>query len=904
MADPKQIIAVCTTRIQLQDRILFLEGLYARIDKDRYKIIVFNSPSYFRTNSPSDMGAKSVYDIINYDKIDYLLIDKMHFKSEDIFNEIVRRAKENHVPVIALNAEIEGCYCIIPDYASAYEELISHLISVHNYRDFFFIGGKEGESESERRLEIFKKTLHKNGVDFDDEYFAYGQYYEVPVYDIFDKLYKENKLPQVFVCANDAMAFAVYHKAQEYGLRIPEDIAVTGFDGLSYSQFIKPPLATCQENGDGLPSIACNVIEGICNHTLFPGCYFSSYKAVTNGSCGCRREASSLSNDVILHTFREIDNSSFYEECAYDVIERATDFDCQSNIYEILLTCSAPYSSICIKGDYSSTLNSLVGSEKGFSDKFYVLPSEYNMDNWKHHLRIFPFSDMVPYFDEWMNDETLNIVTSIYAGDAVCGHYTIKTTDIRGTIPGFNRTGRAINVIMTEALSRYKQRNITNDNAKTLNIDPISGLPNLKSLSNWFHSFCAVRENHEKNVMISLYWVPKYKELYEQYGINERDKFITYISEILKIANAYDSFVSQIAEDEFVVVNYVDDIKRVPITIDNATNLFFGLRENFDQEKRQQYGEDFELEVNCGCTYLYNGWSESIGIAELIKMARTEMFANKLKYSSDADIRYTRTAREDCNALMLLINRNKFIYHYQPIIDIKGRSICAYEALMRTDSEINMSPLDILATASSYQRLYDIERATIFNVMEQYSNASEELFHNRKVFINSIPGHFLNSNDREEIIARYSDYFRSFVFEITEEDMASDEEINIIKTMGSNEFRIPIAIDDYGAGCSNIVNLLRYAPQIIKVDRYLITDIDKDANKQMFLKGTLEFASANRIEVLAEGVETREEFKTVVALGVDYVQGYYTGKPAQVPMVDIPDFVLSDIEETLQTTLW
>ena len=80
MADPKQIITVCTTRIQLQDRILFLEGLYARIDKDRYKIIVFNSPSYFRTNSPSDMGAKSVYDIINYDKIDYLLIDKMHFK--------------------------------------------------------------------------------------------------------------------------------------------------------------------------------------------------------------------------------------------------------------------------------------------------------------------------------------------------------------------------------------------------------------------------------------------------------------------------------------------------------------------------------------------------------------------------------------------------------------------------------------------------------------------------------------------------------------------------------------------------------------------------------------------------------------------------------------------------------
>lgn len=132
--------------------------------------------------------------------------------------------------------------------------------------------------------------------------------------------------------------------------------------------------------------------------------------------------------------------------------------------------------------------------------------------------------------------------------------------------------------------------------------------------------------------------------------------------------------------------------------------------------------------------------------------------------------------------------------------------------------------------------------------------------------------------------------------------MASDEEIEAMKTMGSNELRIPLAIDDYGSGCSNIVNLLKYAPQIIKVDRYLITDIDKDANKQMFMKGTLEFASANQIKVLAEGVETGEEFKTVVSLGVDYVQGFYTGRPAALPMEDIPDFVVSDIDSVLLKT--
>lgn len=903
MANPKHIIAVCTTRIQSYDRISFIEGLYKRLDKDKYKIIVFNSPSDFGANLPGDIGAKSVYDIINYDRIDCLVIDKEHFWSGDIFNEIIGRAGEKHVPVIVLNSEVEGCFCICNKYEAAYEELISHLIFAHNYRDFFFIGGIKGETESEKRLEIFRRTLCKNGVDFNDEKVAYGQFYEYPVYGIFDELYEKNELPQVFVCANDTMAFAVYQKAREYGLRIPEDIAVTGFDGLPYSQLMTPPLATCEKSYDETIRIVEHVIEGICSHTLSPGCFYGSYKVVVKGSCGCKTESISLSNEGILHAFRDLDRFAYFEEQNYNIIEKAIDFDYQGNIYETLITCSEPGSSICIKGDYASTLNDLVGSEKGFSDKFYILPSKNDTNELNAYRRIIPFEDMVPYFDEWMKDDTLYMVTSIYVVDSVCGHYTKKTVNVGDMAHRFNRTGRAINIIMEEAVTRYKQRNIIHENAKALNIDPLSGLPNLKSLTNWFHSFASVTENRKKSIMVSLYWIPKYKEFYEQYGLNERDKIITYISEILKIANAQNSFVSQIAEDEFVVVNYVDEIKEISNTINNATNVFYGLRDNFEQKKRQQYGEGFELEVNCGCTYSYSGWSDSVEIATLIKMARTEMYANKLQYSRNGNQKSSRSLREDYNALMLLVSQNRFIYHYQPIIDVKDRSIYAYEALMRTEPGINMSPLDILATAESYQKMYDIERATVFNVLEQYSHSQEELFHNRKVFINSIPGHFLNECDRNEIITRYSDYIGSVVFEITEGYVASDEEIEAMKTMGSNGLRIPLAIDDYGSGCSNIVNLLKYAPQIIKVDRALITDIDKDANKRMFMKGTLEFASANQIKVLAEGVETREEFITVVALGVDYVQGFYTGKPTELPMADIPEFVVSDIESALQETM-
>ena len=901
MDAPKKIIAVCTTQLEAYDRSSFIEGLYSRLDKDQYKLIVFNSHRDFETHSPSDAGAKAVFDIINHDKIDCLIIDKRHFKSDDVFDEIVERSKERKTPVIVLNSEKEGCFCINTDYFAAYEELINHLVTVHNYHDFFFIGGVKGEPESEKRLAIFRKTLLKYNLEISDERIAYGLYYEDPVYEIFDELYRNNRLPQVFVCANDVMALAIYQKAQEYGLKIPEDFAVTGFDGLPYSQFITPPLATCQENYDDLMRRLEEIIGGVCCHTLPVQTFLIPYKALAKGSCGCKTESIRLSNNEVIHGYRDLDRCLFYETNTYNTIDKAIAFDCQSNIYEMLVNCSLPSSSVCIKGDYSSTLNDLLESDNRLPKKFFVLASESDAGEEESHLNMFPYTDMVPHFEDWVKDDTMYMVSSIYAGAAVCGHYAVKTRLGEEKIPRFGRTGRAINIVMTEALSRYKQRNTFHDDTSTFQIDPISGLPNLKGLLSWFDNFSADDRNHEKHVIVSLYWIPKYKELHEQCGIRERDKMVTYVGELLRLSNTQNSFVSQIAEDEFVVVNYLNDENEMPNTIDHATNTFFGLREEFDREKRKVYGSDFELEVNCGCTYLYGGWKRDTEISSLIKMARTEMFANRLKYNNESKAKSQRSVREDYNSLMLLISQNKFIYHYQPIIDVKARNIYAYEALMRTDREINMSPLEILATADSYNRLYSIERATVFNVLKQYADSHDKLFFNRKVFINSIPGHFLNSNDRQEILTKYSSYLDSTVFEIIESDAAGDEEIDLIRTMGSGDIHIPIAIDDYGSGYSNMVNLLRYAPQIIKVDRLLIADIDKDANKQMFMTGTIDFAKANQIKVLAEGVETQEEFRTVVALGVDYVQGYYTGKPAQQPMADIPDYVVLDIDAVLCT---
>ena len=133
------------------------------------------------------------------------------------------------------------------------------------------------------------------------------------------------------------------------------------------------------------------------------------------------------------------------------------------------------------------------------------------------------------------------------------------------------------------------------------------------------------------------------------------------------------------------------------------------------------------------------------------------------------------------------------------------------------------------------------------------------------------------------------------VIEITEQNDLTDEELNRIKNFDGKGGNCQLAVDDYGAGFSNIVNLLRYKPDVIKIDRYLISDIHNDINKQMFVKSTIDFAQMNGIKTIAEGVETSEELQAVISYGVDLIQGFYTARPSAEPLDELPDKIKYEI---------
>lgn len=258
------------------------------------------------------------------------------------------------------------------------------------------------------------------------------------------------------------------------------------------------------------------------------------------------------------------------------------------------------------------------------------------------------------------------------------------------------------------------------------------------------------------------------------------------------------------------------------------------------------------------------------------------------QYETDKS-EYERTSR-----FLRLVNENLFLYYFQPIVSAKDGEIIAYEMLMRSDSSIGMFPLEILDCAEKTKRLYDIEKATMRNALSIIER-NQDILKERKLFVNSITAHMLTDEDWEVLEEEYGELMEKMVIEFTEQTEIDDQSLEKIRTRLGRS-KIKIAIDDFGTGYSNTSNLIKYSPDYVKIDRSLIEGIDSKPIIRKLVSGFIEFIHENGYQALAEGVETYEELQTMIQLGSDLIQGYYTSKPKPVMLLEISNSICGDIK--------
>lgn len=209
---------------------------------------------------------------------------------------------------------------------------------------------------------------------------------------------------------------------------------------------------------------------------------------------------------------------------------------------------------------------------------------------------------------------------------------------------------------------------------------------------------------------------------------------------------------------------------------------------------------------------------------------------------------------------------------FQPIFS-KFDTLIAYEALMRPKGKFI---LDFIEDMKAADKLHELEILTFFGA----TNAYRERGYDTMLSINSFPTEIFT----EDELIEYTKCFEMPREKVIVEMLEYADEKNWTWLSKSNQIMrnagVEVALDDFGTGFNDEAAVDFYKPHMIKIDRSLITDIDKDENKQANVRKLISDMHKKMIVVLAEGIETKEEFDFLKSIGTDFFQGYYLGMPS------------------------
>lgn len=240
---------------------------------------------------------------------------------------------------------------------------------------------------------------------------------------------------------------------------------------------------------------------------------------------------------------------------------------------------------------------------------------------------------------------------------------------------------------------------------------------------------------------------------------------------------------------------------------------------------------------------------------------------------------------------MTFKDNNKIIdisYAFQPIVDINCKKVFSYEALLRGINDepainiLSKIPKEDILLFDQYARNIAIEWAARLGI-ECYLN------------LNFLPDSLQSS---EEYIIQTVESFKKnhlslsqLFIEITEQGIIQDYKkfTTLIDKFRSAD--IKFAIDDFGAGYSGLNLLVNFQPHVVKLDMQLIRSISTHGPRQAILKAIIEVCISLGIDIIAEGIETLEEYNWLKSQGIYLMQGYFLSKPGfqRLPSVSYPE---------------
>lgn len=344
--------------------------------------------------------------------------------------------------------------------------------------------------------------------------------------------------------------------------------------------------------------------------------------------------------------------------------------------------------------------------------------------------------------------------------------------------------------------------------------------------------------------------------------------------------------ISRLGGDEFIIVLEIPESnKEVAIN-----NINIAAKKILEEIKKPYLisNFDFRLTVSIGIALFENN---EFSIDELMKFADTAMYSskangrNRFTYFDPILQQMVEQKAHLFERLHKAIEKESMILYYQPQIKIKNNQplIVGMEALIRWNDEKIIPPNDFIPLAEETGLIIPLGKWILIQVMEQIKIWENDFIKKDWQVSVNISYKQFEKNEFLDLIKSLIEEYQinpaKLKLELTESLLIKNTQENLNKIKEINKLGVSLSIDDFGTGYSSLAYLKQLSISELKIDQSFIKDLVIDSNDFIIVETILSIGDKFNLEVVAEGVETKEQYEKLLSMGCSYFQGYLFGKP-------------------------
>lgn len=410
--------------------------------------------------------------------------------------------------------------------------------------------------------------------------------------------------------------------------------------------------------------------------------------------------------------------------------------------------------------------------------------------------------------------------------------------------------------------------------------DPLTGLPNRRLLEDRLQVALAHAHRSHSRVAVMFVDLDRFKRINDSLGHTVGDRVLVEAARRLKQCLREDDTIARTGGDEFLVL--LNHFESDDAPAQAAMRIIEALRQPIVVD-----GRELVITTSLGVSvYPEDGQDGNV----LIKNADTAMYRAKDEGRNSFQMYQTAMNARSLEHLALeaalhhALGRDELALHYQPVIDISTGKVVAAEALLRWQHPDRglISPGEFIPIAEDTGLIVPIGAWVVREACRQHQAWARQGLDLPAMKVNLSARQFRDPNLLEmisSVLAETGMPASSLNFELTESILMDASEHGIAILISMRALGLGLALDDFGTGYSSLAYLKRFPINELKIDRLFVRDIELNQSDAAIARAIVTLAHSLGQKVVAEGIETCAQLKTLTDSGCDMAQGYLFSRP-------------------------